>query len=370
MTNLQTYRLATEDSVITPALVCYPEIIERNIAQMLRIAGSANRLWVHVKTYKCPNIVRMLMQSGVRHFKCATVAEAEMVAQCGAEHALLAYPLVGPNIERFVALQQAYPNTSFYAIGDSMEALTALSATALRCGCKVRLLMDVNTGLNRTGVAVDQLEAMYIEASQLSGLLVMGLHVYDGQRHETDVHSRRQHAQEDMAKVEAVCASLAQKGYACELVVAGGTPSFPCHAARQGVALSPGTCVLQDAGYASLYPDLPFEPSALVLTRVVSHPTKNTFTLDLGYKSVAADPPIPRAVLLGYERATTVLQNEEHWTLSLPAETPLPAIGQVLYAIPWHICPTTALYSHMLVAKGGQIVDRWPVTARDRILGI
>ena len=110
----------------------------------------------------------------------------------------------------------------------------------------------------------------------------------------------------------------------------------------------------------------------MVLTRVVSHPAPGVFTLDLGYKGVAADPAIPRAVIAGYEDAVTLMQNEEHWVLRMPEgrEAKRPQIGQVLYAAPVHICPTSALYPSILVAKEGKIVAEWPVTARNRRITI
>lgn len=366
--NEETYRLKDEATILTPALICYPDIINRNIARMIHRAGTADALWVHVKSYKTPEIVRMLMKAGVKRLKCATIAEAEMVATCGAEYILLAYPLVGPDIRRFITLMAVYASTVFYAIGDNQGMLEELSRMACEERARVKVLMDVNNGLNRTGVSVQRLEAAYEAASSLPGLEVCGLHVYDGHRHETDAQQRQRRVDEDMAGVYAVRSSLLRKGFRCDTLVLGGTPSFPCHAGQKGVFLSPGTCVLQDAGYAKTYPDLPFEAAAVVLTRVVSHPADDLFTMDMGYKAVAADPAIPRAMLLGYEQAQTVMQNEEHWTLRMPDSqfAQRPAIGQELYAVPWHICPTVALYGEMLVAQNGCIAGTWPIVARDR----
>ena len=129
----------------------------------------------------------------------------------------------------------------------------------------------------------------------------------------------------------------------------------------------------REAGVSGvIIPDLPFEIGAMVLTRVVSHPAPGVFTLDLGYKGVAADPAIPRAVIAGYEDAVTLMQNEEHWVLRMPEgrEAERPQIGQVLYVAPVHICPTSALYPSILVAKEGKIVAEWPVTARNRRITI
>lgn len=83
---------------------------------MIDIAGGAARLWPHIKTHKMAEVVQMQIEAGIDRFKCATIAEAEMAAKAGAKHLTLAYPLVGPNIKRFAALQAAFPEVEFFAI--------------------------------------------------------------------------------------------------------------------------------------------------------------------------------------------------------------------------------------------------------------
>lgn len=150
----------------------------------------------------------------------------------------------------------------------------------------------------------------------------------------------------------------------------GGTPSFPVHAEMTGEFLSPGTCVIQDAGYRKAYPDLQFTPAAALLTRVVSRPSRDTFTLDLGCKAVATDPQPERAEIVGMEYARTVIQNEEHWVVRVPEEhiADIPPIGTELFAIPTHVCPTSALYPAVPVVENGEVTGWWKVAARDRRL--
>lgn len=364
----ETYRLERPEEIISPALIYYRDIIEQNIRRMIDIAGDEDRLWPHVKSHKSSDMVRLLMRVGIRRFKCATIAECEMTGLCGAAHVLLAYPLVGPNIARFLALVKTFPRTVFYAIGDDEGQLTLLSDAAQRAGIRVNLLLDIDDGLHRTGISISGAGKLYRSAAAMPGLRVCGMHVYDGHRHESSAAQRRQRVEEDAEAVYALQKQLINEGMNCSIMVMGGTPSFPCHAGRPGVFLSPGTCMIQDYGYRSAFPDLPFEVGAMLLTRVVSHPQPDAFTVDLGYKAVAADPEQPRAVILGYEDARTVMQNEEHWVLRMPEgrAAERPAIGTVLYAAPRHICPTTALYPSILVAHDGQIEAEWPVTARNR----
>ena len=124
-----------------------------------------------------------------------------------------------------------------------------------------------------------------------------------------------------------------------ELVVSG-TPTFAINASHPGRELSPGTCVLWDAGYASICPDLDFLWAATVMTRVVSQPAADCICLDLGHKAVAADPKGTRAVFPpDLPDAEVVVHSEEHLTLRTARASEC-RIGDVFYGIPWHICPT------------------------------
>src|SRR5436305_1565869 len=90
------------NEVASPALLVYPDRVRENIQRMLRLAGGPGRLRPHMKTHKLPEVVRMQRALGISKFKCATIAEAEMTAACGAPDVLMAYQAVGPNVGRLV----------------------------------------------------------------------------------------------------------------------------------------------------------------------------------------------------------------------------------------------------------------------------
>lgn len=363
---MNTYEIKNTDEIISPSLIYYLDIINRNTEEMLRVAGDKKRLWPHIKTHKCIKMVELLIKAGITKFKTATIAEAEMTAMAGAEKVILAYPLIGPNMKRLINLAKAYPNTEFYAIEDNYEQMKILSDLCDSMECHLPCLIDVNTGLNRTGASIDGLEDLYRKASELHGIKIVGLHCYDGDNHEVDFNTRMDKARKLDEQVSKVVNSLKSQGYECNIVVVGGTPTFPCHADCTEYFLSPGTSFIHDAGYSDTIPDLECKAGAAILTRVVSHPKAGYFTLDLGYKAIASDPPGMRGRIVGYEDAEQVMQNEEHWVFRLNDDSRVPAIGTVLYVIPTHICPTTALYPEVLVAHDGMIIDKWQVTARNR----
>lgn len=284
--------------LLSPSLLIYPGLIRQNLHEMIALAGGADRLRPHVKTHKMADVVRLAESSGIRKHKCATIAEAEMVAAAGGTDVLLAYPLTGPNLKRFVHLARGYRATTFRATVDNPDAARALSAAAEGLDSPVPVLVDVEIGMGRTGIQPgDAAGELYALIEQLPNLVPDGLHAYDGHIHDTDLAQRRHAAQSGLKSTLALRERLLKRGLPVPRLVVGGTPTMPIHAKLDlaGVECSPGTTVLQDNSYLTRYPDLPFIPAALLLTRVISHPSPGRICVDLGYKAVASDPVGARA---------------------------------------------------------------------------
>ena len=369
------YLLKHTNTIITPALVYYREILNSNTEQVIEYAGGPGRLWPHVKTHKCAEVLKMQMEKGIRCFKCATVAEAEMACIAGAEAVLLAMPPAGPTAARMTALMKAYPHIRLYGIIDCEEHLDIYRSAALESGVEVSLLVDINMGMDRTGVSAAQAGALYRKAAKASNIRICGLHCYDGHRRESDMSLRQQLVDQGNREIFALREELTAEGLSVDFVILGGTPSFPCHARyrAEGVYYSPGTIFVNDNSYATLYQDLPMMPAAVIISRVVSHPGFGLFTLDAGCKGISTDYPMnSRAALIGVEHCTPVLHSEEHWVFRMDTgyEAQAPAVNTVVYLIPQHICPCTVLYPSILVAEQGEIVDEWDITARDRKISL
>ena len=363
------YHIENEDKIPSPALIYYRDEIEQNTRETIAMAGGAERLWPHVKTHKMAEMIKMQLDMGIHRFKCATVSEIRMVAEAGADHILWAYPVIGPNIHQFLQLMKQYPACTLYALEDDMGMLQALSDAAQAAGVVANVLLDVNIGMNRTGMPVGAIADFYHAAEAMPGVALRGLHCYDGHIHDHSLSERMAHAEGGAAGAHAVRRDLIAQGYDVGIMIMGGTPTFPCHAQSEGVYLSPGTLFVSDSGYHKSFPDIAVTPAAAVLTRVVSHPAEGLFTLDTGVKAVSADAN-PRGVLVGMEHmCSPVLSSEEHWVFEMKPEYrgQRPAVGSVLYVIPTHICPTTAMYDAVYVASSGKLVDIWKVAARERI---
>ena len=370
MLNAAQYAIENMETLDSPGLVYFHDIIVENTEKAIALAGGAERLWPHVKSHKTRELIAMQRAMGIARFKCATIAEAQMTAQSGGEDIILAYPLVGPYQQRFLTLVAMYPGIRFYAIGDDVEQLASLSEKSLAMGTRTRALLDINMGMNRTGVPLDQAEAAYRACAKLPGLAMAGIHGYDGHRLESDFAERAAKAGPGIEAVHAIRDRLIRDGIPCGLLVMGGTPSFPVHARQADEYLSPGTVFLADLACGAKAPELPFIPAAAVIARVVSHPAEALFTLDVGTKAIATEMPGPRGAILGYENAEGVLQSEEHWVFRAAGEGRRPAVGETLLVIPTHICPTNALYSHATVIKDGKVFARWEIASRARSIGI
>ena len=357
------FQLTNEAEIPSPALLLFAERIEANLATMLRIAGGPARLRPHVKTHKLGPLVQRQVALGITRFKCSTIAELEMVADAGGTDILLAYPAVGPAIERLCVAARKYPDICFGTLVDEFEPLRALAAAAARHGVVLDVYLDVDCGMHRTGIAPGARAAELYEAiCEVTALRPAGLHAYDGHITESDPIARRAQCDEAFGPVLAL-----QRETGAPIVIAGGSPTFAIHAAYPDRDLSPGTSVLWDFGYGDKFPDLPFLPAAVLLARVISRPAADRLCVDLGHKAVASESPPPRVRFFEVPDASPVMHSEEHLVLETPAARTFP-VGTALHGIPRHVCPTVALHSEAWHVEGGIARELWPIPARGRRL--
>lgn len=368
------YNFNGEANIYSPQLIYYEDIIDQNINYTLSLVDSPNQLWPHIKTHKTKEIVLKLIKKGITKFKCATFSECEIVAQCGAKEVLLAYPLVGPNFSRFCKLINLYNKTEFYALFDDLEQAETFNklVNTLDSQKIVNTFIDVNVGLDRTGVPLNRLEEFVLQFCKFNNLKIVGLHCYDGQNSDSDIKIRQYRIDKLANKIFETKSKIERLINDKLVIIAGGTPEFACWK-KYDVFCSPGTCFVQDAGYEKLFPDLSYYPAACILSRVISHPTNNTFTLDCGYKAIAADPHCRRGILVGLnEKVIEQFQNEEHWVFKMKSgfEDQLPAVGSVVFIIPTHICPTSHLYPYVCVVKNNNFIGEWEIAARNRKINV
>lgn len=370
MTKNNWYTLTNTKDIITPCLAVYPKRIEENIKTMIAMAGGTQYLRPHIKTHKMAEVIRLQRKHGIDKFKCATIAEAELLGICGAKDILLAMQPVGVDIDRFFNLIKEYPDSTFSTLVDNLDIAGQIAGAARKKNLQVRLWLDINNGMDRTGIcpgpeALELYKWMYHDPQ----IIVAGLHVYDGHIREKDPTERQKVCDRDFVPVMDLKRSLAEIGIAVPMIVAGGSPTFPVHLKRLGVETSPGTTLLWDAGYGSSFRDMDFLPAAVLLTRAISKPNKNLVCFDLGHKWIAPEMNLPRASFLEVEGSHQMKQSEEHLVVQTTNENRF-KVGDLAYAIPIHICPTVAKYDSVLAVIAGEITDTWKVAARNKKINI
>ncbi|MEZ6088315.1 MAG: D-TA family PLP-dependent enzyme [Pirellulaceae bacterium] len=354
------------DNVESPALLIIPDHVQRNIDRMIQVVGGpecVERLYPHVKTHKMPAVTKMQIDSGITKFKAATLSEAEMAAGVGAPEVLIAHQLVGPKIDRLKRAMENYPATRFAVIADDASILNAFNTSCGDPESPLDVYIDIDCGMHRTGVALGSAsDSLRDLIESRDGLRYAGLHVYDGHLHDPDLGQRTEKALAIIRQVDE-----AEQTRPSPRVIAGGSPTFAIWAKNTKYHCSPGTTLLWDRGYGGAHPEMEFDVAAALLARVISKPQPGHVCLDLGHKSVAAEMPLD--IRVGFPTlpdAKLVGQNEEHLVVQTSSADKMP-VGQIVLAVPKHICPTVALHSRAHVIRDGRVTgEQWEITARNR----
>ncbi len=364
MNEMPWYEAVNVNEYDSPALLLYPSRIEENIVKLIERVD-VRLLRPHVKTNKTAEVSALMIEAGIKKFKAATIAEAEMLAMIKAPDVLLAYPPTIPKIKRLIRLIQKYPDTQFSCLVDNAKTAIAISDLFTLANMAAGIFIDLNLGMNRTGVRPENAISLFEKLHSLPALNILGLHAYDGHIKDRDINIRTKdclHAFEPVSKLKQALEGIV--GHSTTLI-AGGSPTCFIHAEAGGRECSPGTFVFWDKGYTENLPEQPFEWAAILVSRIISIPAPDMICVDLGYKSVACENPLPRVYFINAPEAIPTAQSEEHLVLKVPDSSKF-SPGDTLYGVPWHICPTVALYDKVLVVESNTIVDSWEVIARKR----
>jgi len=364
------YSISNIDAVDSPNLVVYPERVRQNIDTLLASIDDVNRLRPHVKTHKSAEVSRMMLDRGFRKFKCATIAEAEVLASEGAPDVLLAYQPVGPKASRLLKLVTKFPNTLFSCLIDNAGTARALSDYFAVTNARAQVFIDLNVGMNRTGIAPNDALELIKSIGTLVHVVVRGLHAYDGHIRDTDMAIRTQKCDAAFAPVMDLHKSATEMLKRDLIVVAGGTPTYSVHRTRDGVECSPGTFIYWDQGYSDILQEQAYQFAALVITRVVSLPKPGVICVDLGHKAIASENPIDKRVsFLNSGALHPIGHSEEHMVFEV-TDNRVYQVGDVLYGVPYHICPTVALHQKPAIVYDGGVREYWNTQSRSRLITI
>lgn len=367
------YRLpdGTLETLLSPALVIYLDKVRDNLQRLIACAGgNRDRLRPHLKTSKLPRVWARLVAAGLRNFKCATVREAACMlavldreASGEAADLLVAYPHVAPALTRLGELASRHPDTRLSVLAEDPDLVPHIPP-------RLGIFIDLNPGMNRTGVPMADTDTI-ARIAERAGPRFRGLHHYEGHIDRGTPSERRSRCFALYDALLALEQDLRRAGMASKEIITSGSPSFTAalayepFGALEGAThrVSPGTVVYFDARYEETMTEVDFVPAAMVLTRVVSHPTDRTVTVDAGSKALAAEAGDPCALVLGHPELVAQRPSEEHLPLTLQSGE-LPPRGTPLLLIPRHVCPTVNLAEEAVLIEGGEVVARAPVSAR------
>jgi D-serine deaminase-like pyridoxal phosphate-dependent protein len=365
------YQLVDAEAVLTPALIIYRDIVESNIRNTIRLLGGDVHRWrPHVKTAKLAMTMKLMMYQGVKQFKCATSLELLTLCDSGAQDVLLAYTALGPNAVRLREIADRYPDVAVSALIDDEENLYAWKDS------RVGLFLDMNSGMDRTGMPLDGIEKVVrlIASMEKYGIPFRGLHCYEGHLAGLDMPERARRSHGIYDQLLRLAQELKMRGITVSELVTSGTPTFPCALNYERWPdcgflwrVSPGTVVYCDASSLAQLPlDSGYSPAAVILARIVSKPAASLVTCDAGHKTLSVDRGVPNCVVSGHPEAQPLGPSEEHLPIKMLAGGSVPSLGEVLYLIPRHVCPTVNNFDHALIATEGRIVEVQRVTSRGR----
>jgi D-serine deaminase-like pyridoxal phosphate-dependent protein len=358
----------------TPVLVLDLDALGRNIATMADFArGHGIKLRPHAKTHKSPDIAKLQIAAGAVGVCCAKIGEAEVMAEHGVAAGLhITSPVVAPAaIARLIRLNRL--TDGLMCVVDNPENVAAIGRAAREDGKPMKLIIDIDPGIRRTGVATPDAALAVLRAIEAEpALQYMGVQCYTGlQQHMSDFKERAGSVRDCAALMRTIIAALTEACAPPAIVTGGGTGT---HRIDPGLGLftelQVGSYVFMDSQYLAC--DLtgdggasPFETSLMIDARVVSANTAGMATIDAGFKAFATDAEPPLVLAGAGAGAQYFFMGDEHGAILLPEGGTLALSDIVTLAAP-HCDPTVNLYDNYHVVQGDTLRAIWPVAARGR----
>src|SRR5690606_33351243 len=364
----------TKGQLPTPCLVLDLDKFETNIEKMRRAAQEAGvDLRPHAKTHKCSQIAKAQIGAAALGVCAATISEAERLATAGVTGILITSEIVGPEkTGRLLALTRQRPETM--SVVDSIEQARSLNQAAREGGVHLPVLIDVDPGGRRTGVAPGEPAIeLAMEVDRLDRLQLKGMHSYSGgSAHVIGFEARKQHSQSAMEAPLQTFRYLKSKGLPVETCSGGSTGTYNIFSHLDGpTEMQVGSYVFMDVDYiriggrnGDVYDD--FQPSLTVIATVISRNHKGRATLDAGYKALATDRDFGPTVI-DPEGVEYRFSGDEHGILTFDEASHEIRLGDRVELIVPHCDPNVNLYDHMYCVRSGVVEDVWTIDARGHV---
>ena len=364
---------ATRHEILTPALLLDLDRFERNLQRMAEHARKAGKhLRPHAKTHRCPEIARRQIAAGALGVACAKLGEAEVMAGAGIRGLLITTEIVSPGaIARLMALVRQAPDTM--VVVDHPDNVAALGRAATVSGVVVDVLVDVDVGGRRTGVAPGEPALALARAvAAQRPLRLRGLQGYAGHcAHVIGWSARREASHKAMEPLMETRWLLEGAGLPVEVVAGASTGTYDIDSELAGLTeLQSGSYCVMDVDYRRIGGSAgesltDFEMALTVLATVVSVPTTDRAMVDAGLKAFSTDKPFPPEAV---ERPGIAFEfaGDEHGRLTITDPSRAPRLGERIEFFPPHCDPTFNLYDRVHAVRRDQVEAIWPIAARGR----
>lgn len=348
----------------TPALLIDAPAMKRNIERMSAFfADKRCKLRPHFKNHKCTRIAQLQLAAGnAVGITCAKLGEAEVLADAGVTDLLVANQVVGRRkVERLVQLAR---RAHLRVAVDHLDQIFAISEAARTASATVGLLVEVDIGMKRCGVAPGSPALdMARRIGELPGVRFDGLQAYEGHLVSIDdVSERRSRTLAAFEEVLRTRALIGQAGIDPGVISGGSTATYDITGLIDGIGeLQAGTYVTMDASYGRLRPE--FENALSIAARVISRPRPDSAVLDVGMKGAAPEfgPPLVKGCP---DAQIPSFKSEEHCVINNVAQWKM---GDLIELIPGHACTTCNLYREIHVHENGRVIDVWPIEGSGRL---
>ena len=371
-----TVNLTRPDALTFPAL---PGGLDtpRVVVDLARVAANIDRLQAemdrrgialrpHAKTHKSVALARMQLDGGAHGITVGTLGEAEVFHAAGIDDVFLAYPIwaEGPKAVRLRALHEA---SDRFLVGlDSVGGADRLAAAVSGTSRPLRVLVEVDPGLHRTGLATPDAVVKVARAARTAGLVVGGVFSHGGHGYRID--GAVSAGADEVRTLGEAAAALRADGFAIEVISAGSTPTMLSAATGDVNEMRAGTYVYGDRQQWTLGA-IPADGCAVAVAATVVSVHADRVVLDAGAKILTKDLAswlTGYGAIVGYPNLVIERVNDYHGVVAAPPGVDRPRLGQVVAIVPNHVCPVIDLVDRVVAVGLDGTIEDWPVDARGR----
>ena len=350
----------------TPVLLVDLDVMEANTAKMAKTFRDQKVNWrPHTKGMKIPALAHWLIKAGAIGITCAKLGEAEVMAAGGIGDILVANQIVGPvKIQRLVNLQR---HSEVMVAVDDWDNIQEIDAAAVALGVRVRVLIEVNTGMNRAGTLPGQptvdlaKKAVALKGVKLAGLMTWEAHTLS----LTDPAEKRKAIEEAIATFLTTAEACRAAGVELRILSCGGTGTYWITAEQKGITeIQAGGGIFSDMLYSKSF-GVEHPYALTILATVTSRPDPRRIICDAGRKTMTGDAAMPEAI--GLSKVASIALSAEHTIVNLAEPSDKPRVGDKQEFVVGYSDTTVNLHDELVGTRNGKVEVVWSILGRGKL---